>query len=87
LRDPDGGEIADIGESFEAVIRSNEFAGSPSAAGRQTVSSASPQMNKIGTLVGPIGCRSPRPIPGKGGFHRRWLPITIRTSIAGDARP
>src|SRR5437016_6151780 len=32
----------------------------PSAAARPTVSSASPQMNRVGTLVGPTGCRVPR---------------------------
>jgi hypothetical protein len=32
----------------------------PSAAMRPTVSSASPQMNRVGTRVGPIGARSPR---------------------------
>src|SRR5271163_3763815 len=42
----------------------------PSAAMRPTVSSASPQMNSVGTRVGPIGARS---IPSERCFHGRWI--------------
>src|SRR6516162_88640 len=45
----------------------------PSAAMRPTVSSASSQMNRVGTRVGPIGARSARAIPRERCFHGRRI--------------
>src|SRR4051794_29233247 len=51
----------------------------PSAELRPTVSSASPQMNRVGTLVGPIGWRSPRArYQASAASIAGGLPITDR---------
>jgi pimeloyl-ACP methyl ester carboxylesterase len=57
----------------------------PSAEMRPTVSSASPQMNRVGTLVGPIGWRSPRArfgaLPGVGHYAADQVPEQVNALL------
>src|SRR6516162_10937228 len=68
--------VPHAGESGEATIRLDElggaFGGHPADR-----TSASPQINRVGTLVGPIGCRSPRArYQANAASIADWLPIT-----------
>jgi hypothetical protein len=80
--------VADAGEGGELVVGGDELAG---ALGRRppTISSASPQMNKIGTLVGPIAWRVPRArYQASAAAIAGGLPITDKcAAIAASGTP
>lgn len=80
--------VVNAGKSLEAVGRGDELSG-PLGRSLPTVSSASPQMYKVGTAIGPSGCRSPRArYQASAASIAGGLPMTEKgASIAASGTP